>query len=94
MESATSVNMLGSTRDNSVGEARQVERIGFGYPGGPAIDRLAATGNATIAFPRPMLNEGLEFSFSGLKSAVARYLEKNPVPRRCRRCGVIREIMP
>jgi len=72
--------MLGSTRDDSVGEAydKVARMLGLGYPGGPAIDRLAATGNATIGFPRPMLNEGLEFSFSGLKSAVARYLEKNP----------------
>jgi N6-L-threonylcarbamoyladenine synthase len=79
MESATKVRMLGSTRDDSVGEAydKVARMLGLGYPGGPAIDRLAQTGTPNINFPRPMLNEGLDFSFSGLKSAVARYLEKN-----------------
>jgi len=80
MEKATSIQLLGSTRDDSVGEAYdKVGRLlGLGYPGGPAVDKLAATGVASIAFPRPMLAEGFEFSFSGLKSAVARYLEHSP----------------
>ncbi len=81
MESHTSIRLLGSTRDDSVGEAYdKVGRLlGLGYPGGPAVDRLAAKGTAFIPFPRPMLSEGLEFSFSGLKSAVARYLNDSPV---------------
>lgn len=81
MESHTSIQLLGSTRDDSVGEAYdKVGRLlGLGYPGGPAVDRLAVNGKASIPFPRPMLSEGLEFSFSGLKSAVARYLNDSPV---------------
>jgi N6-L-threonylcarbamoyladenine synthase len=77
METATSVQLLGSTRDDSVGEAydKVGRMLGLGYPAGAAIDKLALQGNACIPFPRPMLSEGLEFSFSGLKSAVARYLE-------------------
>lgn len=80
MKSFTSIQLLGSTRDDSVGEAYdKVGRLlGLGYPGGPAVDRLAAKGTASIPFPRPMLSEGLEFSFSGLKSAVARYLNDSP----------------
>ena len=44
-------------------------------PGGPAIDRMAAAGTSRIKFPRPMIKSGYEFSFSGLKSSVARYVE-------------------
>jgi N6-L-threonylcarbamoyladenine synthase len=80
MESHTSIQLLGSTRDDSVGEAYdKVGRLlGLGYPGGPAVDRLAATGTDSIPFPRPMLLEGFEFSFSGLKSAVSRYMNDTP----------------
>jgi len=80
MRSATDVSMLGSTRDDSVGEAYdKVSRmLGLGYPGGPVVDRLAKTGAATIRFPRPMLKQGYEFSFSGLKSAVSRYVSETP----------------
>jgi N6-L-threonylcarbamoyladenine synthase len=80
MESLTSIQLLGSTRDDSVGEAydKTARLLGLGYPGGPAVDKLAKTGTDSIPFPRPMLNEGFEFSFSGLKSAVGRFIEKNP----------------
>lgn len=80
MESFTSIHLLGSTRDDSVGEAydKVARLLGLGYPGGPAVDRLATTGTASIPFPRPMLSEGLEFSFSGLKSAVGRHLNDSP----------------
>jgi N6-L-threonylcarbamoyladenine synthase len=80
MESLTSIQLLGSTRDDSVGEAydKVARLLGLGYPGGPAVDKLAKTGTDSIPFPRPMLTEGFEFSFSGLKSAVGRYLDKNP----------------
>jgi len=84
MLSNTEIELLGSTRDDSVGEAYdKVSRmLDLGYPGGPVVDRAAKQGNPTIPFPRPMLHKGLEFSFSGLKSAVARYLdglEEEPV---------------
>ena len=80
MESTTSIQLLGSTRDDSVGEAYdKVGRLlGLGFPGGPAVDKLATSGKATIRFPRPMMADGLEFSFSGLKSAVARHLNNSP----------------
>lgn len=70
------VKLIGSTVDDSVGEAydKVARMLGLGYPGGPIVDKLASSGSATIRFPRPMLSRGLDFSFSGLKSAVDRYV--------------------
>jgi N6-L-threonylcarbamoyladenine synthase len=66
--------LLGSTRDDAAGEAfdKGAQLLGLEYPGGPAIDRLARLGNPeAIAFPRSYLKRGsLEFSFSGLKTAL------------------------
>ena len=65
--------LLGQTRDDAAGEAfdKVATLLGLGYPGGSAIERLAGEGNpARYAFPRPMLDDGFEFSFSGLKTAV------------------------
>ncbi|HVL05649.1 MAG TPA: tRNA (adenosine(37)-N6)-threonylcarbamoyltransferase complex transferase subunit TsaD, partial [Acidimicrobiales bacterium] len=72
--------LLGTTVDDAVGEAfDKVARVmGLGYPGGPAIDRVALTGDPTaVKFPRAM-PEGLDFSLSGLKTAVIRYVRDNP----------------
>jgi len=69
--------LLGATRDDAAGEAfdKVSTLLGLGYPGGPAIERLAGEGDpARYAFPRPMLDDGFEFSFSGLKTAVVRYV--------------------
>lgn len=76
MAGAGDVKLVGSTVDDSVGEAydKVARMLGLGYPGGPVIDKLAFSGSAVTRFPRPMLNRGLDFSFSGLKSAVDRYL--------------------
>ena len=65
--------LLGATRDDAAGEAfdKVATLLGLGYPGGPVIERLAAGGDpARFTFPRPMRDEGFEFSFSGLKTAV------------------------
>lgn len=77
---AASMELVGTTRDDSVGEAydKVARMLGLGFPGGPIIDRIAKTGTANIRFPRPMLGKGFEFSFSGLKSAVRRHMEQNP----------------
>jgi hypothetical protein len=70
--------LLGETRDDAVGEAfDKIARImGYPYPGGPHIDRLAKQGNPhAILFPTPLHKEhSFDFSFSGLKSAVINYL--------------------
>lgn len=76
-----SYNLLGQTRDDAAGEAfdKVARLLGLGYPGGPEIDRLAAQGNPeAVQFPRPMLADGCDFSFSGLKTAVANHLRKHP----------------
>lgn len=70
--------ILGRTRDDAAGEAydKVARAIGLGYPGGPAIDRIAAAGNPdAIDFPRAHVGDApYDFSFSGLKSAVLNYL--------------------
>ena len=73
--------LLGTTVDDAAGEAfdKVARFLGLGYPGGPAIDRVAITGDpAAIAFPRPMLADGYDFSFSGLKTAVINYVRSHP----------------
>lgn len=66
--------LLGETLDDAAGEAfdKSAQVLGLGYPGGPALSRLAASGNAKrFDLPRPMLHSGdLDFSFSGLKTAL------------------------
>ena len=65
--------LLGATRDDAAGEAFDKVAIlmGLGYPGGPVIERLAREGDPSrFTFPRPMKDDGFEFSFSGLKTAV------------------------
>lgn len=72
--------VLGQTRDDAAGEAydKVARAIGLGYPGGPKIDKLAKEGNPdAIAFPRANFHEEtLDFSFSGVKSAVLNYINK------------------
>ena len=72
--------LLGETLDDSVGEAydKVARFLGLGYPGGPVLDRMAAHGEDTLGFPRPMLAEGFVFSFSGLKTAVVNHVRANP----------------
>ena len=72
--------LLGETVDDSIGEAydKVARYLGLGYPGGPVLDRLASSGSDVLKFPRPMLAEGYEFSFSGLKTAVVNYVRKEP----------------
>ena len=73
--------ILGQTVDDAAGEAfdKVARLLGLGYPGGPVIDRLAREGNArAIRFPRPMVGDGLDFSFSGLKTAVLHQVRRDP----------------
>ena len=75
-------SLLGATRDDAAGEAfdKGAQLLGLEYPGGPAIDRLARQGNPNaIAFPRSYLNKGsLDFSFSGVKTALLYRLQAMP----------------
>ena len=79
---ARSVHVLGETIDDAAGEAfDKIARIlELDFPGGPEIDRLAREGDANaIEFPRGLANSEYNFSFSGLKTAVARYLKETPL---------------
>lgn len=73
--------VLGRTIDDAAGEAydKVARYLDLGYPGGPVIDRIASQGNAeAIDFPRAMEHDGLNVSFSGLKTSVINYVKKNP----------------
>lgn len=74
--------LLGATRDDAAGECfdKTAQLLGLGYPGGPAIARLAADGNRTaFALPRPMIRSGdLDMSFAGLKTAMRLLVEQSP----------------
>ena len=74
---------LGSTIDDAVGEAfdKTAKILGLGFPGGPAVERMAIGGRADkFALPRPLLNKpGLDMSFAGLKTAVARAAKESPM---------------
>jgi len=81
MEGHGRYRLLGSTLDDAAGEAfdKVARFLGLGYPGGPAIERLAVEGDpSAVSFPRGLRNEGYDFSFSGLKTAVITYVRKHP----------------
>ncbi|MGH9189354.1 MAG: tRNA (adenosine(37)-N6)-threonylcarbamoyltransferase complex transferase subunit TsaD [Acidimicrobiales bacterium] len=80
MEDHGHYRLLGTTVDDAVGEAfdKVARFLGLGYPGGPVIDGLARQGDpAAVRFPRPM-PEGLDFSLSGLKTAVIQHGRRHP----------------
>lgn len=74
--------LLGQTRDDAAGEAfdKASRLLGLGYPGGPAIERAAQSGSASIPLPRAWLGDSYDFSFSGLKTALLRLVENDGVP--------------
>lgn len=81
MEGHGKYRVLGSTIDDAAGEAfdKVARYLGLGYPGGPAIDAISMKGDPeSIAFPRAMLAEGYDFSFSGLKTSVVNHVRRNP----------------
>lgn len=78
--------LVGFTRDDAAGEAldKGARLLGLGYPGGPAIERAARGGDPqAVDLPRPDTDEGFEFSFAGLKTALVRIVEPDGVER----CG-------
>lgn len=72
------MEIIGSTRDDAAGEAfdKTGKMLGLEYPAGPIIDRLAKQGNHVFKFPEPQI-DGLDFSFSGLKTSVLYFLQKH-----------------
>ena len=80
VKSFTEIQKLGSTVDDAAGEAfdKVAKMLGFGYPGGPKIQKAAELGNKDkITFPVADLADPFNFSFSGLKTSVLRYIQKN-----------------
>ncbi len=73
--------VLGRTRDDAAGEAfdKAARILGLGYPGGPAIDRAAEDGTTSIELPRAWLRGTSDFSFSGVKTALLRLVERGKV---------------
>jgi len=88
---------LGQTRDDAAGEAfdKVAKLLGLGYPGGPIIDELSRAGNSkAIRFPRASLGkDSLDFSFSGLKTAVVNYVKSHPQPMEGYPENLIRDIV-
>jgi N6-L-threonylcarbamoyladenine synthase len=81
MEGPGRYRLLGQTLDDAAGEAfdKVARFLGLGYPGGPAIERAARSGDPTaFAFPRAMMGDGLDFSFSGLKTSVLHAVRRHP----------------
>ena len=81
MEGPGRYRLLGQTLDDAAGEAfdKVARFLGLGYPGGPAIERAAAEGDPTaLDLPRAMLDDGLDLSFSGLKTAVVHAVRRRP----------------
>ncbi len=90
--------VLGRTRDDAAGEAfdKVAKLLGLGYPGGPVIDRLAAHGNPhAVRFTPPKIKgNSLDFSFSGIKTAVLRYVESHALAAEIERRRVRLERQP
>jgi len=88
---------LGQTRDDAAGEAfdKVAKLLGLGYPGGPIIDELSRAGNPkAVRFPRPVLSKNsLDFSFSGLKTAVVNFVKAHPEPPEGYSEGLIKDIV-
>jgi N6-L-threonylcarbamoyladenine synthase len=83
--------VLGRTRDDAAGEAfdKVARAMGLGYPGGPALDRLGQSGDPSAApLPAPMPDRGLDFSFSGIKTAALRALAAHADPTPAFRAGL------
>ncbi len=90
VKSYTEFEVLGKTRDDAIGEAfdKVARVIGLGYPGGPKVDKLAREGEANIELPKTHFDEDtLDFSFSGIKTAVINLHHKSPDINKANLCA-------
>lgn len=85
----TEFELLGKTRDDAIGEAfdKVARVVGLGYPGGPKVDKLAKEGKPNIELPKTHFENSLDFSFSGIKTAVINVHHKNPDINRADLCA-------
>lgn len=90
----TEFEILGKTRDDAVGEAfdKVARVIGLGYPGGPKVDKLAKDGQASIELPKTHF-DNLDFSFSGIKTAVINLHHKTPDINKADLCASFEKIV-
>jgi len=89
----TEFEIIGMTKDDAIGEAydKVARVVDLGYPGGPKIDKLAYEGKANINLPKSNL-EGLNFSFSGIKTAVINLNHKNPNVNKADLCASFEKV--
>ena len=89
--------IIGKTRDDAIGEAfdKVARVIGLGYPGGPKVDKLAKEGKEQIDLPKSHLDNGneLDFSFSGIKTAVINLYHKNPNINKADLCASFEKVV-
>lgn len=80
VKSYTEFEILGKTRDDAIGEAfdKVARVVGLDYPGGPKVDKIAKWGEPNIQLPKTFFEDSLDFSFSGIKTAVINLNHKNP----------------
>lgn len=85
----TEFELLGKTRDDAIGEAfdKVARVVGLGYPGGPKVDKLAKEGIANIDLPKTYFENSLDFSFSGIKTAVINVNHKTPCINKADLCA-------
>ncbi len=90
----TEFEILGKTRDDAVGEAfdKVARVIGLGYPGGPKVDKLAKEGKLNIELPKTHF-DNLDFSFSGIKTAVINLHHKNPNINKADLCSSFEKVV-
>lgn len=96
VKSYTEFEVLGKTRDDAIGEAfdKVARVIGLGYPGGPKVDKLAQEGQAIIELPKTHFNDDtLDFSFSGIKTAVINLHHKMPNINKADLCASFQKIV-
>ena len=92
----TSFEVLGKTRDDAIGEAfdKVARVIGLGYPGGPKVDKLAEQGTPNIKLPKTHFeDETLDFSFSGIKTAVINLNHKDPNINKADLCASFQKVV-
>ena len=96
VKSYTEFEVLGKTRDDAIGEAfdKVARVVGLGYPGGPKVDKLAKEGQTNIELPKTHFDgDTLDFSFSGIKTAVINLHHKNPEINKADLCASFEKVV-
>ncbi len=91
----TEFEILGKTRDDAIGEAfdKVARVVGLEYPGGPKVDKLAKEGIPNIAFPKTHFENSLDFSFSGIKTAIINYNHNTKDVNKANLCASFEKII-